>query len=644
MTAQPAFILLFALLFACRTQAAPSEKPLLNGLFTDHMVLQRDRPCPVWGWAEPGSTVTVAFAGQTRTAAADGAGRWQLTLEPLPAAAEPRELAVTTTGAAPVTLRNVLVGDVWLCSGQSNMDMGIDGVNQWWNELPGAAVNGVRLYWVKPTSSFAPESTVAGAWSVCTSEALLKKKQPFTSVGFSAIAWFFGREIHKQTGVPIGLIEAAQGNTSIQPWSALASLRQDPKYGATLDPFAYYEQQIGKWAQANDPAYAKTEAWRALDFNDSDWAEIDLPQEWGKHALPGFAGLVWFRRQVALPVDWQGHDVELDFGPVEEQETTWFNGVFVGGQDGYRRNHRFHVPGTLVKAGTNLIAVRVLGRKGFIGKPEQLTLCRKDGAGDAVPLAGLWKVRASTPAGELATRKRQFDRIWVPGGLYHGMIAPLAPFGIKGMLWYQGEGNAGQIEYERDLTALIRDWRATFGQGDIPFYIVQLAGFGPLPAAPVDSSWALTRELQARVARSVTNCGLAVAIDRGEIYDIHPPNKRDVGLRLAAVALARTYGQNVPCEGPTFKAMQVEGERIRVTFEHAAGLKSLGAAPTGFAIAGSDRKFVWAQAWLDGETVVVSAPEVNEPVAVRYAWSDNAVCNLYNGAKLPAVPFRTDTW
>jgi sialate O-acetylesterase len=263
-----------------------------------------------------------------------------------------------------------------------------------------------------------------------------------------------------------------------------------------------------------------------------------------------------------------------------------------------------------------------------------------------VPLAGTWKYRAGTPKAKLTGRKRQYDAVWIPAGLYNGMIAALAPFAIKGVIWYQGEGNAGYSgTYADELARLVRDWRATFGQGDFPFCIVQLAGFGPLPEAPpAGSGWAAVRAAQAQVGETVPHCGSAVAIDRGEIGNIHPPNKREVGERLAATALARTYGLDVPYRGPTYRAMQVEGERMRVTFDHATGLKSLGSAPAGFAIAGADKRFVWAQACIDGESVLVSAPEVKVPVAVRYGWADNALCNLYNRDNFPAVPFRTDSW
>jgi sialate O-acetylesterase len=622
------------------------DRPLVHSLFTDHMVLQRDIACPVWGWSEPGDTVAVTFGEQTKTGTAADDGRWKIRLDPMPASTQPRTLTLKSAIRNSTSeLRDVLVGDVWLCSGQSNMDFGIGGVNQWWNELPGAPVDGIRLFWVQPTSSFSPQDTVAGDWSVASREALLKKKSPYTSVGYSAIAWFYGRALHRETGVPIGLIESAQGNTAIQPWSTRASLRKSPKYPDDVTSLSGYERMLEDWAKRGDPAWPEAREWLSPDFDDTDWTALELPEDVGQAN-----SLLWFRRQITLPPEWAGQALVLGLGPLREQSAAWFNGRFLGGHDQSRKGldkrpieHIFDVPPDAVRTGKNRVVVRVLGKRGLTGPADRMFL-KLPGADEPVSLAGAWRFQAGTPLSKIKGRRRQPDRIWVPAGLYNGMIAPLTPFAIKGTIWYQGEGNAGQPAYAAELTALIRDWRAVFEVGDFPFYIVQLSGFGRYPAAPGGSSWAFTRELQARVAREVPNCGLAVSIDRGEVYDIHPPNKRDVGERLALVALARTYGKDVPCEGPTYREASVEADRIRIRFDHAEGLKSVGGGPAGFAIAGADQQWLWAQARIDGESVLVWSPDVPEPVAVRYGWGDNTLCNLYNAANLPAVPFRTDDW
>ena len=620
---------------------AGSELPFVHGLFTDNMLLQRDVPCPMWGWTAPGSNVTVTLDDQAVTAVAEADGRWSVQIGPRPAGGPH---TITISGPRNITLKNVLFGDVWLCSGQSNMEMGIEKTNQYLNELPWTPADRIRLYWVKGTSSFTPAATVDGDWNVASVDSLLNMRKPFAPTGFAAIAWMFARKLHKETGVPVGMIECAVGNTSITSWSTLASLRQERKYGPHLDALAFYEREMTDWAKANDPAYAGTEPWRSPEFDDSDWETMTLPQGGGKSPLAGFNGIAWFRRRIELPSSFAGRDSWLNLGPIRKQSMIWFNGVFVGGQDAPRRDHACLVPGKLVKTGHNLVAIRVMGDGTFSGKAEEIQLRPMNTSDEAVTVAGPWRFQRGTPDAGLTGKKRVFPRVWVPSGLYNGMVMPLAPFAIKGVLWYQGENDVGQAGYEQQLTTMIRDWRTTFGQGDLPFYLIQLAGFGPLPARPGNSMWATTREIQARVARSVPNSGLAVAMDRGDIYDIHPPHKRDVAERLAAVALAKTYGKSVPFEGPTYKEMKAEGGAIRIEFDHAEGLKSLGSGPTGFTIAGADKKFVWAQASIEGTSVIVSAPGVSAPVAVRYCWGDNGLCNLYNKSDLPLVPFRTDTW
>lgn len=622
-------------------EPSPIDRPFLHDLFADHMVLQREVKCPVWGWTQPGQKVTVAMAGTQASAVADAEGAWMVRIGPFPAGG-PHTL--TVTGPQQATLTDVMVGDVWICSGQSNMQMGIKGVNQWWNEIgPTAEMPGVRLASLYRRSAFVPPNTVATRWRVSINGAAGSDDPDYG--GFSAIGFLFGRQIHRATGVPIGLIQSCWGATGIQAWSTPASLARQPEH---LDPDL--RQVFGKkidaaWREI-DPAYETTRTWSTLDFDASSWQNVDLPQGWpagteGKD----FQGVVWFRKEVALPAEWAGHELQVGLGPISDFDTVWCNGAFIGADNsdgnGLQPPRFYRVPAGPGTPGRAVIAVRLIGGR-FLGKPEEMSL-RVVGLQSApLPLAGRWSYCTSTPSAKL--KGQPPSRRDVPGGCYMGMIRPLAPFAIKGVIWYQGEGNAGDPIYRQRLTDMITDWRSLFGVGDFPFYIVQIAGFGRQPEQPAGSSWALTREHQFQVAQSVPNCGLAVSIDRGEIYDIHPPNKQDVGKRLALVALAKTYGQKIEYEGPTYDKITVEGSAIRLSFAHAkGGLISLGAGPTGFEIAGSDLKFVWAQALIDGETVVVSSPAVPKPTAVRYGWSDNPLCNLYNRADLPAPPFRTDT-
>jgi sialate O-acetylesterase len=364
--------------------------------------------------------------------------------------------------------------------------------------------------------------------------------------------------------------------------------------------------------------------------------------------LPNFDGLVWFRREFDLPAGWAGKDLTLSLGPIDDRDTTWVNGTKVGATNEYNAPRNYRVAANILKPGRNVLAVRVLdtgGGGGFYGKPEDVKLqIAGDSATAPLSLAGEWRYLVSAPLVGLQPPPANFDNN--PNGvsvLYNSMIAPLVPFGIKGAIWYQGESNAGRAQqYRTLLPTLVRDWRSRFGVGDFPFYIVQLANFMATEAQPTDPPWAYLREAQMLASQNVPNAGIATAIDIGEAADIHPRNKQDVGRRLALNALALTYKQPVEYSGPRYRSMKIEGDTVRLTFDHAAGMTAKGGALQGFAIAGADKKFVWADARVEGNTVVVSSPQVKQPVAVRYAWANNPVANLYNLHGLPALPFRTD--
>jgi sialate O-acetylesterase len=403
------------------------------------------------------------------------------------------------------------------------------------------------------------------------------------------------------------------------------------------------------WYEHNDPG--TQQRWSGDTTDTSAWQPMNLPTSWEVTGIPELAkydGIVWFRKEFDLPAGAESKEVKLHLGPVDDDDTTWVNGVQVGGIEGYNIDRVYSIPANVLKPGKNVVTVRVLdtgGAGGINGKPEQMFL--EIPAESAVSLAGPWAYKIGVELSKTAALPMQLNNNPnVVTVLYNGMIAPLIPYGIKGAIWYQGESNAGRAyQYRKLLPAMIGDWRTRWGEGDFPFYIVQLANWQELQKQPGDDAWAELREAQSLTAKNVPHTGIAVTIDIGDAADIHPKNKQDVGKRLALNALAKDYGKKIEYSGPLYRSMHKQGGKIVLTFDHAVGgLVAKGDKPEGFAIAGDDKKWVWADAKIEGSTVVVSSPQVANPVAVRYAWHINPICNLYNQAGLPASPFRTDDW
>ncbi len=629
------------------------------------MVLQRGIRIPVWGSAEPGDKVTVQFAGQTKSAKAGPDGGWRVTLASLPASHEARDLTVRSTLAPqPVTLTDVLVGDVWVCSGQSNMQWPVGSSNNAPAEIASADYPNVRFFTVPCKAELRPGVAIEGAWSRCT---------PTSVAGFSAVGYFFGRELHRKTGVPIGLINSSWGGTIAEAWTSRAALTANPFFRRVVKD---YENELITPTETRKAILAKQEEWRLQnerkdthnageaqrwhqpDGPVADWREMDLPRAW-QAAGHQHSGIFWFRREVEVPAEWAGRDLTLSLGPTDKSDVTYFNGACVGSitmeqrPDAWCTPRIYTVPGALVKAGRNVIAVRVYSNifaGGFIGVPSQMRLLPADAEDAApIPLAGAWRYAIEENFGMVTSPPpppRGEGNANTPYILFDNMIRPLLPFAIRGAIWYQGESNAGQARQYRTLFPLmIRSWRDAWKQGDFPFLFVQLANYTPAKDEPADSAWAELREAQTLTLAS-PNTGMAVITDIGDAGDIHPRNKQDVGLRLALPALATVHGfKGLVYSGPIYKAMRKEKGRIRLEFDHVGGgLVARGGALKGFAIAGADKRFVWAEAAIDGDTVIVSSPHVPKPVAVRYGWAENPPCTLYNAAELPASPFRTDTW
>ena len=549
-----------------------------------------------------------------------------------------------------ITVNNVLVGEIWVCAGQSNMQFGLATVADGAKEVSEAKYSGIRLLAVPDAPSESPLTEIYNThWVECS---------PDTVKNFSAVGYFFGRELHRKLGVPVGLIDATWGGTKAEPWTSLTALRKIPFLAPVL---SRYEQQIAKsqherklgihplpfGCSADLENVGFPFGWADIPSPAGDWAEMELPAKWQERGLD-FSGILWFRKEFAAPPEWVGRELKLLIGAADKNDITYFNTVKVGGRSmadsptAYRDLREYKVPGTLAKPGRNVVAVRVYSDVfdgGLTGPAEAMRVsCPSLPNSAGIPLDGIWKYAIESNFGHRDSNS--------PTELFNGMISPLTRFAIRGAVWYQGESNEFvPFEYKELLPALIEDWRGHWGQGDFPFLIVQLPNFREPQAFDAKSAWAQLREAQLQALR-LPNTGMAVTIDLGEEADVHPKNKKPVGLRLALNALSKVYGQKmVTPSGPLYKACKVEGTQIRLLFDDlGGGLEARGGELKAFAIAGADQKFLPADARIEGDTVVVSSPEVSAPVAVRYGWADNPPCNLYNRAGLPASPFRTDDW
>ena len=648
--------ILFLVLLAATQQPVLSQnaaKPFVSPVFSDNMVLQRDREDSIWGWARPGEEVSVAIAGRTANAVAGADGKWLAKLTPPPAGG-PYEL--TVTGSQKLTFKNVLVGDVWICSGQSNMEFGMKKIVNAEQEITQANHSEIRLFTLGKTTALHPIDALKGNWVLCTPETV----KVGVWDGFSAVAYFFGRELRQTLKVPIGLIQTAWGATPAEAWTSREALAKiGPDFDSALAGLAQVSPMIeaGTYNRRKclDDWFQKAGVSSAVStpaLNASSWKTMHkLPHLWGAHddpALADFLGAVWFRKEIDLPAGAAGKEAELKFGCLDDGDATFVNGTKVGDAMNLAPR-KYKVPAGLLKPGRNVIATWVLntaGGGGMAGKPEELSL---NIAGfPPISLAGDWQYQVQARLDQMPPRLFAIDNSagW-PTELFNAMISPLTPFGIKGAIWYQGEANVGRAyQYRKLLPAMIAGWRESWHQGDFPFLIVQLANFGPSAGIrPAESAMAELREAQALAARSLPNVGLVTAVDIGEPGDIHPKNKQEVGRRLGLVARAQVYRQPVPCSGPVYKSSNKQGSTLRIAFDHAEGLHANDElVPKGFAVSGEDHVFHWADARIEGNEVVLTSPEVAYPVAARYDWDASPKGNLYNQAGLPAFPFRTDEW
>ena len=544
-------VLLFVFAATC-VQA----KVRLPSVFANHLVLQRDAAVTVWGLADAGDNITVEFAGQKKSATAGADGKWKLQLAPMPASAEPRELMVTGNDSS-VKISDVLVGDVWLAGGQSNMGFPLNSAHNALEELPKADDSQLRFFLVKTKTAAEPQADCSGSWQLST---------PASAKNFSAVAYFFAREIRHDQKVPVAVLQAPWGGTDIETWISLDGLKKNPSLTKPLE----------RWEKAVlDYEKIKANPQAVADY------EKDL-KRWQAEVAPAY--------NVVL----KQYNADKSAG-------------------------------------------KEVGAKPQPSRPEPTN---PDPMGMPSPSR-----RPSTPTVN-----------------FNGMIAPLVPYAVRGVIWYQGENNGGRgLEYRDLFPRLIEDWRSQWiknGGADFPFIFVQLPNNGPDTTPVAEGGWPWLREAQLLTLQKVPRTGMAVTIDVGNPNDVHPADKIDVGQRLALVARKKVYGENLVASGPLFQDFKIEGEKVRVRFTETGGGLVIGQQPwlaprvqpfpndklIGFFIAGADKKWLEADASIDGDSVMVSSAQVTKPVAVRYGWANSPRCNLYNREGLSGSPFRTDDW
>lgn len=613
----------------------------LPALIRDSMIMQRDCKLPVWGWSSPGEKITLTLNRKTYRTQADDQGNWRLTLPPQKAGGP---WTMEISGRNRILLKEILFGDVWLCSGQSNMvhQLNIHDIT-YADEIAHANYPLIRQCWIPTiTSLHGPGKFLPPLyWKAAVGDEV----RPF-----SAVAYFFAKKIYEKHRIPIGIINASVGGTPIEAWISEEGLKDFPILLNTIQKnkdtaWTNSQNRRPAVAPANqaDAGLSEQIKWYDPSYTPNNWRRINIPGYWEDQGVKDLNGIVWYRREIDIPASMAGKPAKVWLGRIVDADELYINGQKTGSTAYQYPQRRYSIPAGILKEGRNVFVVRVTNNAGKGGFVPDKPYCIFSGK-DTVDLKGYWLYKPGLvfrPSGFGGGFSAQSQ----PGALFNAMIAPLINYAIKGICWYQGEANAGQPQNYAALTkALIQDWRNQWNNQDLPFFFVQLPGFMDYNYLPSESNWALIREAQLQ-SMSIPRTGMAVAIDLGEWNDIHPDNKKDVGERLALPALRIAYGDSLEYSGPVFHSYSINSNRVILRFSHAAnGLATTdGAAPGEFAIAGADKKFVWAKTKIEGNTVIAWSEEVPEPRFVRYAWADNPVNpNLINKEGLPASPFRTD--
>ncbi|HEY1725117.1 MAG TPA: sialate O-acetylesterase [Steroidobacteraceae bacterium] len=635
---------------AAAGHAVAQSPPLLHELLQDHAVLQRERPIALWGQSAPGATVSIALGASSASTRADARGGWRAQL-PAMSAGGPYELTVRSSSGSSQAVHDLLVGDVFLCSGQSNMELSVLRSGDSRAEIANSSNNAIRMLTIGEASSATPllHFKTPVAWQVAG---------PDTVAEWSAACFFFARELQKSTHAPIGLLHASWGGSNIRPWMSVAALHANGGYEPglkilatyTTDPAAAQAQFAAQWEQwwrAHSAERAGTEPWSAHPASAAAFkpapAGLGDWRFWGVPELQNFTGLIWYRTRFTLNAAQAAAGASLALGPINQVDETWINGHAIGNTFGYGTERSYVIPAGVLSAGANSLVVNVTstyGGGGLLsgGTPRALHF----GNGQTLALEGPWDYQPAASAIGYPPRA-PWESVGGLSTLYNAMIAPIGAYPIRAAVWYQGESNTGEADsYQGLLAGLMADWRHQFG-ADLPFLVVQLPNYGNLSSAPQESGWAELRQAQQRAVAHDAHAGLAVTIDIGDAHNLHPTNKQDVGRRLAQAARHVIYGESIAPSGPVAQQAQRSGAQIAVEFADVDG--SLIAyshdSPIAFELcadaAGSCR---YVQAALDGVRVLLTIPTGLTPTRVRYGWADSPICTLFDRSGLPAGPFE----
>ncbi|WP_419211217.1 sialate O-acetylesterase [Maribacter sp. X9] len=618
----------------------------LPPIIRDSMVLQRNSPIRIWGWASSGEKVSVIFNGKSRKTVASMEGNWNVEFPPTKAGGP---YAMQIKGNNTIALQDILIGDVWLCAGQSNMvhQLNIHDVT-YAKEIANANYPQIRHFKIPTQTDLnGPQKDFnGGSWQAAV---------PTEIRPFSAVAYFFAKKIYEKYKVPIGLINASVGGTPIEAWTSEEGLKEFPEILETIEKnkdsayvngvnrsFALEAKQTS--TEPTDKGLLEPVKWYDANFKPTDWRRINIPGYWEDQGIRDLNGVVWYRKEIEIPDTMVGHDARVFLGRIVDADELYINGQKVGNTTYQYPQRRYTIPKNVLKSGKNVFVIKVTNynaKGGFVpDKPYYLFT-----ENDTVDLKGYWQYKVGEVFLPKISSIKPINAQNEPTALYNVMVAPYTPLSLKGILWYQGESNAAKPkEYASLLTTFINDWRTEFNQPNIPFIYAQLPNFMEVNYLPEESNWAELRQSQL-TGLKLPNTAMTVNIDLGEWNDIHPDNKKDVGERMALAALKLAYGEDVVYSGPVYKSHEIQNGKVLLSFDHlGSGLLTNDDKPLSeFEIAGKDKKFKWAKAQIEGNQIIVWNDDINEPHYVRYAWADNPNNpNLYNKEGLPASPFTTE--